>query len=198
MAFAVFLSINVVTFIASLISYLAGANLPVVVIVFMMTAIATWAALRPFSGTQPRTARTTISIRERLREYNSDERGSISIFMIVAIVILIVVVGLVVDSAGKYSADARAQQIASNAARSAVNSIGGDTVLNGSLTVDTQQAEQAAESYLTAAGMTGTVTVTGQVVNVEAQTKYTTKFLSIIGINQLPGHGTASAQLITQ
>ena len=197
MSLITFLHVNTGFFAASLIAYLAGADIRIVVVIFLTTLIASWTLLRPLPARRPQRAEHARSMRDRLQTIN-DERGSISVFMIAAIVILIVIIGLVVDSAGKYSADARAQQIASNAARSAVNAIGGDTVLDGSLTVDTQTAEQAAENYLTSAGMTGTVTVTGEVVNVEAQTKYTTKFLSIIGINQLPGHGAASAQLITQ
>jgi hypothetical protein len=133
-------------------------------------------------------------LRDRLR----DDEGSLSAFVLVTVVILIVVTGLVVDSAGKYQEDAHAQQIASSAARAAVNSISGTTVEYGSLNLNAGQAETVANDYIAAAGATGTVTVSGQVVSVEVETTYTTKFLSLIGANTLPGKGSASAELITQ
>jgi hypothetical protein len=133
-------------------------------------------------------------IRDRLRE----EEGSLSAFLLVVVVVLVVVIGLVVDSAGKYSADSQAEQIAANAARTAVNSINGDTVLVGATALNAAEAQTAAEQYLAAAGVTGTVTVSGQVVSVEVETTYTTRFVSLVGINSLTGTGSASAQLITE
>lgn len=134
----------------------------------------------------------------RLRDRVRDERGSLSAYVLVTVVILIVVTGLVVDSAGKYQEDAHAQQIASNAARAAVNSISGNTVYVGSLDLNAAQAEGVARNYLAAAGVDGTVTVAGQIVSVDVKTTYRTKFLSLIGANTLPGKGSASAALITQ
>ena len=134
----------------------------------------------------------------RLRDRVRDERGSLSAYVLVTVVILIVVTGLVVDSAGKYQEDAHAQQIASNAARAAVNSISGNTVYVGSLDLNAAQAEGVARTYLAAAGVDGTVTVAGQIVSVDVKTTYRTKFLSLIGANTLPGKGSASAALITQ
>lgn len=138
--------------------------------------------------------RTLNRIRERLRS----EDGSLSAFLLVVVVVLVVVIGLVVDSAGKYAADSQAEQIAANAARTAVNSINGDTVLVGATALNAAQAQTAAEQYLAAAGVEGTVTVSGQVVSVDVETTYTTKFVSLLGINSLSGTGSASAQLITQ
>lgn len=135
---------------------------------------------------------------ERLRARLRDEDGSLSVFLVAGVVVLIVVIGLVVDSAGKYQADSEAQQIASNAARTAVNSISGDTVLVGSTALNAAQAQTAGQEYLAAAGVEGTVTVSGQVVSVEVENTYTTRFLSLIGINSLPGTGSASAQLISE
>jgi hypothetical protein len=46
--------------------------------------------------------------------------------------------------------------------------------------------------------MAGSVSVTGEVVTVTVTTTYTTRFLSLIGIVELPGSGEASARLITE
>lgn len=126
------------------------------------------------------------------------ERGSAASAMLVIVPTLIVVIGLVVDGAGKIQANERADQVAASAARAATNAISGDTVMIGSLSLNATKAQQTAQDYIAAAGMTGTVTVAGQVVSVEVKTTYTTRFISLIGIGTLPGTGEASAQLITQ
>jgi len=126
------------------------------------------------------------------------DRGSASVSFLLVSVTLIVVIGLVVDGAGKIQANERADLVAASAARTATNSIGGDTVRVGSLTLDAAKATTAGEAYLAAAGMPGTVTVNGEVVTVTVSTTYSTRFLSLIGIVELPGAGEASARLITQ
>jgi Flp pilus assembly protein TadG len=126
------------------------------------------------------------------------ERGSASISFLLVSVTLIVVIGLVVDGAGKIQANERADLVAASAARTATNSIGGDTVRVGALSLDPVKAVAAGEAYLAAAGMAGTVSVTGEVVTVTATTSYSTRFLSLIGIVELPGTGSASARLITE
>lgn len=135
----------------------------------------------------------------RRRPQNDDqERGSIAPFLVVVVVMLLGVVGLVVDSSGKYQADQHAHEIASGAARAGANSITADTLIVGNLSINPQQARQTALNYIAAAGMQGNVTVTGQTVTVEVTTNYRTIFLSAFGVNELPGRGTAAAQLITQ
>jgi Flp pilus assembly protein TadG len=136
-------------------------------------------------------------LRRRLALLRGD-RGSASISFLLVTVTLIVVIGLVVDGAGKIQANERADQTAASAARAATNSIGGDTVRVGALTLDPVKAVAAGEAYLAAAGMAGTVSVTGEIVTVAVTTTYPTRFLSLIGITQLPGSGDASARLITQ
>jgi len=136
-------------------------------------------------------------LRQFHRELLSDDTGSASVAFVLIVVTLVVVIGLVVDSAGKYQMAEQAQQVASSAARAATNSISGDTVRVGELTMDPEKAVQAGQAYIAAAGMEGTVTVNGQVVTVEVTTTYSTRFLSLIGITSLPASGQAAAQLIT-
>jgi Flp pilus assembly protein TadG len=135
--------------------------------------------------------------RRRLAALRGD-RGSASISFLLVSVTLIVVIGLVVDGAGKIQANERADFVAASAARTATSAIGGDTVRVGALTLDPVKAVAAGEAYVAAAGMAGTVSVTGDVVSVTVTTTYSTRFLSLIGITQLPGSGEASARLITQ
>lgn len=135
---------------------------------------------------------------KRLRERLNDDTGSISVWVLLTAGVLMLLIGLVVDSAGKYQADELAQQVAAGAARTAVNSIGGSTVLNGSIGLNEREATAVAEDYLAAAGVIGSVSINGQVVSVDVEIPYTTLFVSLIGINTLTGTGSASAQLITQ
>ena len=59
--------------------------------------------------------------------------------------------------------------------------------------VDTVAARNAAEDYLSASGVTGTVTVTGgDTITVDVTDTYKPKFLSFIGIGDLTVTSTAS------
>lgn len=139
-------------------------------------------------------------LKQLLKRLHDDEQGSgtLSSMFIAIVLSLVVIIGLVVDGAGKYQTAAQAQQIAASAARAATNAISGDTVIVGALSLDAEKASQAATAYINAAGMTGTVTVAGTVVTVEVSTSYTTRFLSLIGVTSLPASAEASAELITQ
>ena len=65
------------------------------------------------------------------------------------------------------------------------------------VSVDTAAARTAARQYLTAAGVHGTVRVTGgNTITVDVTDTYTPKFLSIIGIGHLTVTSEASARLI--
>lgn len=139
-----------------------------------------------------------MTLLRKIRTLLRDDTGAAAVAFVMIVVSLIVVIGLVVDSSGKYQLAEQAQEVANSAARSATNAISGETVATGSLELDTQMATQAAQSYLDASGMTGSVEVQGTVVSVTTHTTYSTKFLDIIGITSLPANGSASAELITQ
>ena len=65
------------------------------------------------------------------------------------------------------------------------------------LRVDIFAAKSAAQDYLRAAGVQGTVSVTGgDTLVVRTTDTYDPKFLTIIGLNAMPVTGQASARLI--
>ena len=138
------------------------------------------------------------TIRQLLRKLRDDERGSITPFFVVFVPALILIVGLVVDGAGKIQANENAQAIASGASRAAANAVAAQVVANGGISLDNTRASIAANDYIEASGMTGTVTVAGGRITVNVETSYSTKFVSIIGINPLPAEATATAEIITQ
>ncbi|MDO5052735.1 MAG: hypothetical protein Q4E05_07585 [Pseudoclavibacter sp.] len=124
------------------------------------------------------------------------ERGSIGPYMILLVLASIVLLGLVVDGAGKLQASTRAHQVAASAARAATTSLASDTVRKGRPTMDVEAARLAAEEYLAAHGMQGAVEVQYPVVTVTAVERYQTRFLGLIGIAELRASGTVSALLV--
>lgn len=138
------------------------------------------------------------AIRQLLRKLRDDERGSITPFFVVLVPALVLIIGLVVDGAGKIQANENAQAIASGASRAAANAVASQVVVNGGLSLDNNRAQIAATDYIEASGMTGTVSVVGNRISVSVETSYATKFVSIIGIATLPAEASATAEIITQ
>lgn len=138
-------------------------------------------------------------LRALIERLHTDQTGaSLSVLFVGLTVSLLLIIGFVVDSAGKYQRNEQAQTVAAAAARAATNAISANTVVTGSLTLNDAAAINAGNTYIAAAGMTGTTTITGTTVNVHVTTTYQTEFLSLIGIDTIPANADASAQLITQ
>lgn len=127
-----------------------------------------------------------------------DERGhSLSSFVAVTVVALLLVAGLVVDGGAQVHAARRAELAASAAARAAA----AQTATNrlAGVALDAGAATAAAQRALAGhPGVTGEVTFTGQgVVRVRTRTSVETVFLSLIGVHSLSASGSAEARLTT-
>ena len=133
-----------------------------------------------------------------MRRRSRDERGSISIWMVTASFVMMVLVGLTVDLGGQVHAKQRAHNIAAEAARTGGEQVEAAPAIEGRyVSVDTAAARAAAEEYLAASGVTGTVTITGgDTIHVEVTDTYTPKFLSFIGIGDLSVTSDASARIV--
>lgn len=127
-----------------------------------------------------------------------DERGSISIWLALSSLVMMILVGLTVDLGGQVHAKQRAHDIAAEAARAGGEQVQAAPAIEGTyVAVDTVAARNAAEEYLTAAGVTGTVTITGgDTITVDVKDTYRPKFLSVIGMGDLTVTSHASARLI--
>lgn len=124
------------------------------------------------------------------------ERGSVSLFLVVAVLALFVAVGLVVDGGQKLRATQRADDAAAEAARAAAQSVQpGLTVRGQAPQVNSTAAVSAAQAYLAAAGVTGAVTVSGDRVQVTTSSSFTPTFLSLIGLGTQTVTGQADARL---
>lgn len=126
------------------------------------------------------------------------ERGSVSIWVATASVVMIMLVGLVVDLGGQVHAQQMARSVAAEAARAGGQQIATGSALRGeTVRLNPTAAVAAAQTYLAAAGVSGSASVRdGTVVVVTSTTTYPTKFLSIIGISSLTTSGSAESQVV--
>lgn len=127
-----------------------------------------------------------------------NERGSISIWVVTATIVMMTLVGLAVDLGGQVHAQQRAHDVAAQAARAGGQQVEAAPAVEGRyVALDTTAARRAAERYLAAAGVEGTVTITGGTTLVVRVTDiYEPTFLSMVGIGDLTVTGDASARLI--
>lgn len=121
------------------------------------------------------------------------ERGSNTLFFAALLVSFMAIVGLVVDGAGMIKATQEADQLAQHAARQAGQQIDPSSLIQGAKEVklDTTAAKTAAQKYITTAGATGTVTISGDKIRIQVKTRYGTKFLTLIGIGSMTATGSA-------
>lgn len=127
-----------------------------------------------------------------------NERGSISIWVVTATIVMMTLVGLAVDLGGQVHAQQRAHDVAAQAARAGGQQVEAAPAVEGRyVALETAAARRAAEQYLAAAGVEGTVTITGGTTLVVRVTDiYEPTFLSMVGIGDLTVTGDASARLI--
>lgn len=125
------------------------------------------------------------------------ERGSVSTWLVLASFAMVVVVGLAVDISGQVHAQQRARDVAAQAARTGGQQLDSSAVQGRYPSIDTGQARAAAQDYLAAAEVSGTVTVTGGTsIRVDVTDTYDPLFLGVIGIHDLTVTGDATARVI--
>lgn len=121
------------------------------------------------------------------------ERGSLSAFLALLSVGLFVLVGLVVDGGRALAARRHAVDVAEEAARLGADQLSVDALRNGSYVVDPTAAADAVEEELRTAGLTGTVSVSGDDVTVDVRSVTQTTILGIVGLRAISISGTATA-----
>jgi len=127
-----------------------------------------------------------------------DERGSISLWMVTSSFVMMVLVGLAVDLGGQVHTQQRARDLAAQAARTGGQQVQAAPAIEGRyLNVDVSAARSAAEAYLSAAGIDGTVSISGgDTITVDVTDSYEPRFLGMLGIDHLDVTGTATARLV--
>ncbi len=128
-----------------------------------------------------------------------NERGSVTVWVVLMMMVLTMVLGVAVDLAGQVTAKRQASDVAAQAARAAGQQVNADAYLNDGSSVEVQvaKAKAAALDYTAAAGMTGTAQVeSGTELVVDTTTTYRPVFLSAFGIGELTVTGTASIRVV--
>ena len=127
-----------------------------------------------------------------------DERGSVSLIMVIFTVALFAMAGLVIDGGLALDARGRAVDLAQQAARAGAGAISPDSLRGRSpdLQVDASAATQQAQRVLTLAGATGEVTVSGDMVTVTAHVHQRAVLLAAFGVSDLTASANATATML--
>lgn len=131
---------------------------------------------------------------------SADDAGSILIMLPILTVGLFMMLGLVIDGAGRVRALQNAHSVAAQAARQAGQQIdGGALQLDGKTRINTTSGVAKAKSFLRRAGMRGEVSVNPARtrITVNAKNRYRPVFLSLFGFGSVEMTGSADAQLKT-
>jgi len=133
----------------------------------------------------------------RLRPLLEAEEGTVTAFVVIFTLALVLLAGLVLDGGLTLAAKVQAIDDAQAAARAGAQAIDITTYrATGQVTLDPAQASADAQAYLAAAGDTGTVAVLGDQVTVTVTISQPMQILSLVGVRQLTvsGTGTATAE----
>jgi hypothetical protein len=131
------------------------------------------------------------------RALTGEEEGTVTAFVVVFALALMLVAGLVLDGGLALAAKVQAIDDAQAAARAGAQAIDLPTYrATGQITLNPAEATEDADNYLAAAGHTGTVAVAGNQVTVTVTITQPTQILDIAGIDNftVTGTGTATAE----
>jgi Flp pilus assembly protein TadG len=138
------------------------------------------------------------SRRRRWPTWLRDDRGALTLMMVVLFVMLLALAGLVIDGGRKLDATENAYAIAQEAARAGAGAVNTpEAYSSGTYEVDVPEALAAARDYLTTAGYTGSVSASGNTIKVTVTVTEDTTVLSIVGIDSMTVTGSADASLVT-
>ncbi|MFF9458060.1 hypothetical protein [Streptomyces flaveolus] len=134
------------------------------------------------------------ALARRIRRALRDDRGAMSLFVLVTVVALFLVAALVYDGAGRLRALTRAEGVAYEAARAGGQAVdAGKAISGGGISVDRNAAVAAARNYLSHAGVSGSVSVSedGGSLEVTVFGSYRAVFLGGAS-GAVTGHGSAN------
>lgn len=125
------------------------------------------------------------------------ERGSVTVWLGLSSFVMVILVGMTVDLNGQVHAQQHARDVAGQAARVGGQQLNAPAAIRGQGAQATPGlARQAAQDYLAASGIAGSVNVeNGTTLVVSTTDTYRTQFLSIIGLRQMTVTGSAQARL---
>jgi Flp pilus assembly protein TadG len=126
------------------------------------------------------------------------EQGSVSLWMVTAAMAMIILTGLAVDLGGQVLTRQHVANVAAQAARAGAQQLQASLAIRGQgVRTDPARAVAAARAYVVASEISGTVQLRGgAALVVHTAATYHTKFLSIIGIDELQVTGSAESRIV--
>jgi Flp pilus assembly protein TadG len=123
------------------------------------------------------------------------DEGTLTLFTAIVAIALLAVVAFVLDAGAKLQAGQQARGLAEEAARAGADAVN-TSASSGPLTVSPGQAIAAAQQYLSQAGHSGRVIVTGTTtVQVTVTVSSPAPLTAILGIGSVSATETATATL---
>ena len=124
---------------------------------------------------------------------DAGELGTVSAFVVALTFACLLSAGLVLDGGRIVAARLEAADVAGSAARAGAQQVIG--LRAGEPRLDLVRARSAAQAVLSAAGITGTVTVDGRSVTVTARATESMLLLRLVGIGSRTVEATTTARL---
>jgi putative Flp pilus-assembly TadE/G-like protein len=138
-------------------------------------------------------------LRHRAALAANNDRGGISLFVLITAVAVILAAGLVADGGRKLRAASAASAVAEEAARAGAGQVDADQLRQtGQWRISGEDAVAAADAYLRNSGHQGSASVVnnGQTVRVTVTIIKPTLILQSIGIGEVSATRTAEADLV--
>ena len=126
----------------------------------------------------------------------SGEQGSITTFVVLLVVPMMMMAGLAFDGGRILTGRREAFDIAQNAALAGAQAIDGAAVRQGEVSVNATLVHATAAQYLSDTGHTGTVSVTATEVSVQVTQQVDMWLLSVIGVGPKTVVGVATSRLV--
>ena len=135
------------------------------------------------------------------RRRRADERGSVTVFLLAMVPVVLILIGMAYDPARAFVIHTRAINLAEQAARQGAQQVDVASVrAGGPWRLDRPRALQAARAFLAGTGQAGSVSIvpdpaTGtDAVRVQVRWSVPTVYLGIVGKTQFTGTGEATAR----
>lgn len=123
--------------------------------------------------------------------------GSVTVPVAAAMLAIFAIIGLAVDGGRQAQHIARADALAEEAARAGGQAVRQSALIGGTVQVDSAAARAAAQNYLAAADVSGTVLLVGDDrIRVTVTTSQPTVLLGMVGYDTLSATGSGEALLV--
>jgi Putative Flp pilus-assembly TadE/G-like len=137
---------------------------------------------------------------QRQRRHGASRRrdsGQVTAFVVALTAGVLALAGLVLDAGLAVSTKVQTVAAAQSAARAGARELDVAALrATGTVRLDPVKARTAAQDWLYRAGLTGTVTVTGNQVLVSVTTSQPTQLLHLLGVQSIPVTASATADAV--